>query len=353
MHLGLPLKTGLKSRTDDLDARMLLATAGLLGPSSRIKDVIRQIDNAARATAGVTIVGEEGTEGEIVARAIHSMGRPAGAPFVVIRCGASNPVRIEQDLFGTTDPTPTPGAGPDRVAVGALLHRARGGTALFLHLEELPDRVQARLAQVLRDREAILGGTDQPQGLDVWPMTTVAPAFQREVDEGRVRPALANRFAGSRIYLPTLRERREDIPALVLHYLERATAIGGAPARGISQPALALLCALEWTGNARELRSLIETISASDRTGEVGLDAVLEHLQRRGGGISRGLNLPVGATLRQARQQFEREFILAVLAQHHGRIPEAARSLGIQRTNLYRKMRTLRMARGPEHPTHD
>lgn len=242
---------------------------------------------------------------------------------------------------------------PDRLGVGSLLQKARGGTALFTHLEELPDRVQARLGQILRDGEALIGPAERPEPLNIWPMTVVGKTFQNEVDEGRVRPALANRFSETRLFLPPLRERREDIPALVQHYLEMAASDTSASARTISQLALALLSAFEWQGNTRELRTLVEAMAGNGRHDEIGLDEILEHLQRKGPGIGRGLNLPIGATLRQARQQFEREFITAVLAQHHGRIPEAARSLGIQRTNLYRKIRSLRLTRAPERPVHD
>jgi len=350
VHVGLLLKTGQKSHTEDMDAGALLATAGILGGSPRIRDVIRQIELAARVGAGVTLVGEDGTDGDLVARAIHTMARPA-APFLVIQGDTASPTRIELDLFGTADAVPA--TVPDRIAAGSLLHRARGGTLFFSHIEELPDRVQVRLAQVLRDGEALVGATDRAERLDVWPMTLVGPGFQNEIDEGRVRTTLANRFAGTRIFLPPLRERREDIPALVHYYLERASATAGVPPHAISAPALALLSALEWHGNGRELRTLIETVTADGSQGEIALDAVLEQLQRKGNGMSRGLNLPVGATLRQARQQFEREFITAVLAQNHGRIPDAARSLGIQRTNLYRKLRSLRLTRAQARPKYD
>jgi two-component system nitrogen regulation response regulator NtrX len=351
--MGLLQKTGQKSHTDDMDAKALLATAGVIGPSPRIKDVIRQIEIAARSTAGITIVGEAGTDGDLVARAIHATGRPPEAPFVVIQGDGSSPSRIELDLFGNSDAGAAPAAVPDRIAAGSLLHRARGGTIFFSHIEELPDRVQVRLAQVLRDGEVLVGAGDRAERLDVWPMAVVGPDFQNEIEEGRVRTPLANRFGGTRIFVPPLRERREDIPHLAQYYLDRISLTAGTAPRDISQPALALLSALEWNGNGRELRTLMETITANGSQGEVGLDAVIEQLQRKGNSISRGLNMPVGATLRQARQQFEREFITAVLAQHHGRIPDTARSLGIQRTNLYRKMRSLRLTPAPARPKYD
>jgi two-component system nitrogen regulation response regulator NtrX len=361
MHQAGHPKSAQKSDAGVADPAAWQALAGILGPSDRIKEVARQIEHAARTAAGVSVVGEDGTDRELVARAIHALGRPAQAPFITIHCDAISPARIEHDLFGTPSAYPLQprqkheyGNGgppaPDRVASGSILSRARGGTAFFRHIEEMPDRVQARLAQVLRDGEILAAGSERAEALDVWPMTAVSPQFQSEIDEGRVRHALANRFSGTRVFLPPLRDRREDIPALVTHYIERASLAAGLPARAIAQPALALLSALEWNGNTRQLRGLIDTIVTTSSSPDIGLDAVLDQLQLRGGGASRGLSVPVSGTLKQARQQFEREFIAAVLAQHHGRIPDAARSLGIQRTNLYRKMRALRLTRATTRP---
>jgi DNA-binding NtrC family response regulator len=152
---------------------------------------------------------------------------------------------------------------------------------------------------------------------------------------------LADRFSASRIEVPPLRRRREDIPVLAVHLLDELVRAGGREARTLSRSAMALLAALPWQGNVPELRGLLETLVRGARRPVIQLDDILEHAQLDG----LGAVIDPGVTLREAKARFERDCISTVLIRHHGRVGEAAKALGIQRTNLYRKVRQLNVTR--------
>jgi DNA-binding NtrC family response regulator len=263
--------------------------------------------------------------------------------FVSVDCAALEADALEMDLFGRAGRADKPDSarGLERVSRHCRVHDANGGT---LHLENIADasaRVQTRLARLLRDREAQLVETGQTINLDIRPMASVDPAFESAVQEGRVRDDLFRRLSVIRIDMPPLRNRREDIPALANYFLREICAALRVPPKTLSRPALALLSALPWRGNACEFRTLLEGIVTGLAVGKnIGLEDVLAHVKLDGGSVA----LNTGGTLKQARARFEREYITALLEQHHGRISETAKALGIQRTNLYRKIRALRIA---------
>jgi two-component system nitrogen regulation response regulator NtrX len=172
-------------------------------------------------------------------------------------------------------------------------------------------------------------------------MAGVDGSLDSAVQEGRVRDDLFRRLSVIRIEIPPLRNRREDIPSLANYFLREICAIQKVPPKTLSRPALALLSALPWRGNATELRALLEAVARGVQGGKnIGLEDLLQHLKLDGGPAAMSWS---GGTLKQARARFERDYIATVLEQHHGRVSDAARALGIQRTNLYRKMRSLRI----------
>ena len=195
---------------------------------------------------------------------------------------------------------------------------------------------------MLRDREAVCRAIASRLELDVRPIASVDPAFETALEEGRLRRDLYERLSLIRIDLPPLRQRREDVPLLANHFLKEMCRANGAPVKTLTRSALTLLAALPWRGNAPELRALLERLVLLDAArvdpagGRAGAGAARRQRNQPGG----------GTTLREARLRFERDYIAAVVRQHHGRIAEAARALGIQRTNLYRKMRQLSVMRG-------
>lgn len=328
-------REGLPSSPDQAD--------DLYAQSAAMREVMTVISHAAGMRAGVLVRGEQGTGRQVVARAIHAMQQPGGGAFVTVDCRAGDGADLDAELFGP----PTRGqhhasTGLERISRQGKLHAARGGTLYLRHVADVPTRVQARLARLLRDREAILAETGETEGFDVRPMAGVDPDFDAAVADGRVRADLMRRLSVISIEMPALRSRREDIPGLANYFVREICAGRRVPAKTLSRPALALLSALPWRGNAAELRRLLESVVNGMQGGRgIALEDVLVQVKLDGGAGS----FYGGGTLKQARARFEKEYIAAVLEQHRGQIGEAAKALGIQRTNLYRKMRLLRVAR--------
>jgi two-component system nitrogen regulation response regulator NtrX len=314
--------------------------------SPAMRDVMPLIERAATMRAGVLVRGEDGVGRQAVARAIHAAQvNGSGAAFVCVDCAAHETDDLEAELFGApgrSHGAETAARGLERVSRSSRLHDARGGTLYLQNIAEAPTRIQARLARVLRDREALLAETGATIVLDVRPMAGVDPGFDDALHEGRVREDLFRRLSVIRIDIPPLRSRREDIPALANYFVREICASLRVPPKTLSRPALSLIAALPWRGNAVELRTLLESVVTGLAGGRgIGLEDVLAHVRLDGGAVV----YSGGGTLRQARVRFERDYIAAVLEQHHGRISDAAKALGIQRTNLYRKMRSLRVPR--------
>jgi two-component system nitrogen regulation response regulator NtrX len=230
----------------------------------------------------------------------------------------------------------------DRIARSGAVYRARGGTLCLRNLLDAPARVQARLVRLLRDREAELA--DQAGtlvDLDVRVVGCVDPSVDEAVGDGRMRRDLYERLVQVRVDLPPLRRRREDIPVLAVLFLKRSCDEQGVRLKAFSRSSLKLLAALPWNGNATELRTLVETLVRSVEHPVIQLDDVLEHASFEGAAV----RMDTGVSLREAKARFERECISAVLARHQGRVGDAAKALGIQRTNLYRKVRQLQVVR--------
>ena len=331
-------------REKSYESRQPVRTLEIVGDalyshSPSMRDVVALMSRAATMRAGVTIRGEEGTGRQVVARAIHA-AQSDGAAFVSVDCAAYDADDIDAELFGSTARSRNGEAasGPERVSRHSRLHDALGGTLYLRNVAEAPTRVQGRLARLLRDREAVLVETGATLGFDIRAMAGVDPGVDAAVEDGRVRAELFKRLSVIRIDLPPLRNRREDIPALANYFLREICGGRRIPPKTLSRPALSLIAALPWRGNAIELRLMLESIVGGLAGGKgIGLEDVLAHVRLDGGSVV----FSNGGTLRQERARFEREYIGHVLEQHHGRISEAAKALGIQRTNLYRKMRSL------------
>jgi DNA-binding NtrC family response regulator len=282
----------------------------------------------------------------MIARAIHSHDPNPAAPFVKVDCSGPTPEDIELQLFGVLTRrganTSPERRTLERVAQDCCLCAADGGILFLENVMDLPARAQARLVRVLRDREVFAGDSHDPTTIDVRPIASVDGSVEAALEEGRLRPDLYERLSLIRVDVPALRQRREDIPVLATHFLKELCKANGKPIKTLTRPALTLLAALPWRGNAPELRSLLERLILLVPQGLIRLEDVLAHTQLEGSISPSGFD----ATLRQARARFERDYIAAVLQHQHGRIAEAARVLGIQRTNLYRKMRRLNLMRG-------
>lgn len=323
------------------------ASYGIAGTSAAMRLVMDLVQRAAAGRCGILIVGERGTGREMIARAIHSHDPNEQAPFIKVDCSGPTPEDIELQLFGSIARRGGSHTGPERRSLERIgehcaLLDSDGGILFLENVMDLSARTQARLVRVLRDREVFVGESAEPRPIDIRPIASVDPSLEAALDEGRLRPDLHERLALIRVDVPALRQRREDIPVLATHFLKELCKSNGKPIKTLTRPALTLLSALPWRGNAPELRSLLERLILLVPQGLIRLEDVLAHTQLEGSISPSGFE----ATLRQARARFERDYIAAVLQHQHGRIAEAARVLGIQRTNLYRKMRRLNLMRG-------
>jgi two-component system nitrogen regulation response regulator NtrX len=332
--------------------------------SGAIKAALQGLQQAIGSNGGVLLYGEPGTGRELVARAIHvaahtrhegsldqlmhhcwTNGANGGPPFVVVDC-RSLP-NVEAAIFGTpTDAGRRHAAdhdGLDRIAPGSRIHGARGGTLFLRALQEMPSRVQVRLARLLRDGEALVAaddGGDIRAPICVRVMAAIDPVAGTSTDE-QVVAILHQRLSAHRIVVPPLRHRREDIPPLIRTVLDQVCASSGIPPRTLSAQAMALMSALPWRGNLDELKDLTRIMALNVSSPVIQVSDVLAHVRLDGASPA----FAGGGTLREARAQFEREYVRAVLERHAGRMAEAARVLGIERANLYRKVRQLSVVR--------
>ena len=315
----------------------------LYAHSPAMRDMRAAVAKATALRAGVIVRGEDGSGRQVVARAIHAGSSGGNAPFVVVDCAAFEADALDAEIFGPGSPGGDFSSREfERISRSGRLHDAIGGTLYLRNILDASTRVQARLARVLRDREAVLVETGSVVACDVRAIAGVDDRFDAAVQENRLRDDLYRRLSAVRVEVPPFRARREDLPAITNAILRDTCAALGLAPTSLSRPALALIAALPWRGNAEELRSLLEHVLKGFAGGRpVGIEDVLPHVRLDAGAVA----FANAGTLRQARVRFEREYIVAILEQHRGRMTDAAKALGIQRTNLYRKMRALKVTR--------
>ena len=335
-----------RSSTDaDAGARADRTSSALVTQSPAMQHVMEQVRAVAGSRQHVCVAGERATGRRLVARTIHSLAGDPQDLFVVVDCGTSLPQDLERELFGVPsdrrDGASTAAATAERLSATSAVYRASGGTLFLPNLIEAPARVQARLARLLRDQEAMLVERRTVVELDVRAIAAVEPDVEGAVADGRLRRDLADRISSVRIDMPSLRSRREDIPLLVAGFVKELCDKQQVPVKVFSRSALALLSALPWPGNTAELNSLLEALVRSVRQTVIQQEDVLEHARLDG----LAARIDTSLSLRDAKARFERECITAVLMRHHGRVGDAAKALGIQRTNLYRKVRQLKVSR--------
>ena len=293
----------------------------LAGSSPVVRDCVEAVDRAAADDRGVLIAAERGLDAASVARAVHARSDRRARPFVV--APTDGPVNdVERSLLGP-DRGAT-GAAPEHVAPSSALASAAGGVLFIPDLADLPTTLQRRLARVLRDGEARVGRRVSPVRLDV----RVIGSAPSTLDES-LRDDLARRLPLV-IEVPPLRHRRADVPAIA-----EAMLAGRNKGRQFTPAALTVLSALPWRRNTAELAGLIERLASADGHHQIRQEDVLAEVQ-----LDRS-PLRITGSLREARRQFEREYITAVLRDHDWQVREAAQALGIERANLYRKAREL------------
>jgi DNA-binding NtrC family response regulator len=315
----------------DAEKRLPSPSIELVGRSSLVGRLRETVRRSASLDGAILIVAERGCDVESIAREIHHRSRGGDAAWRSVECGEEDGPHLERILFGSVDGTTA--SDVESISATSAIGSAAGGTLFLQDATELPAAVQARLARLIRDGEASVDGHVASTNFRV--IASVSPSVDRDVRDHRFRADLHRRLSASRIEVPALRERPDDVPFVVSRLLEEAGDAGRS--RTLTQAALALLCALSWPGNVAELRGLIARVLRETQADAIQVEHVLPALQ-----LDRphATFVPAGS-LREARQRFERDYIGAVLKHHGWRMAEAAQTLGIQRPNLYRKARQL------------
>jgi len=286
------------------------------------------------------ILAEEGLEPLSVARYVHERTR-TGQPFLHVDCAEPNLDRLHRAVLGER----TRGTGHDLESLGpgSVLIAARRGTVFLENVGELPAAIQRGLARVLRDGEARVGARDRVR-LTARLIASAAPSLQADARAGRFRADLLRRFGALPSIVPALRDRADDVRAIIHRVAADIANASGWPAPAFTQAALTVLAAMPWSGNLDELRTTLQRV-LKESTGTVRQEDLL-HLLPIAPYQAVASRVHPTVSLREARRRFEREYIAAVLEQHDWRMRDAARTLGIERANLYRKTRQLGIVRG-------
>jgi DNA-binding NtrC family response regulator len=275
-----------------LDRRRLSQETGLIGESEAMREVMVKIEQMAPVSSTVLIEGESGTGKELVARAIHRFSPRRGKPFIAVNIGALPETLLESELFGHEKGAFT-GAAERRLGRFELAH---GGTLFLDEVGEAPLATQVKLLRVLEQREVMRVGGSQPFRVDVRIVAATNRPLREHVESGEFRADLYYRLNVLSIYLPPLRERREDIPLLVRRFVQQYTAAHDRPFRGISADAMQILMEYSWPGNVRELQNLVESMVVLAPGHEITADDIPRQI--REGGSSRVLPVPVGPIVR-------------------------------------------------------
>ena len=313
-----------------------------IGQSPAINQVRQAIERVAPTNSRVLITGKEGSGKEIVARLLHASSRRAEGPFVVLNCVNIQPDRMETELFGTE----TAGNGDDRTRKVGTFERAHNGTLFLDEVADMPLETQGRIVRVLQEQTfERIGGTTRVE-VDVRVVAASNRDLTEEMTQGRFREDLFYRLAVVPISVPALSERREDIPLLVKHFMDRVATTLGQPPRRLGDDALAALQAYEWPGNVRELRNVVERLlimAPGDSNEPLHTDILPAEI----GAIApaalrwdKGSEI-MGLALRAARELFEREYLLAQMTRFNGNISRTAGFVGMERSALHRKLKSL------------
>ncbi|HZU45445.1 MAG TPA: sigma-54 dependent transcriptional regulator [Terriglobales bacterium] len=324
-------------RHENRDLKKQLPKEVIVGESIPAKALRQQIALMAPTNGRVLIYGESGAGKELVARAIHAQSARNEAMFVPVNCAAIPEDLIESELFGHRKGS-FPGAVSDKE--GNFL-KANGGTLFLDEIGDMSLKTQSKLLRTLDEQRFTPVGGDEAITVDSRVIASTNKDLGEEISKGNFREDLFYRLNVIPFYVPPLRERKEDIPLLARHFLKEFSAAYSRRPREITEDAIETLTRYAWPGNVRELRNVIERIVIMNPTITRFERKHLPPLIHRDGHRRPGGDL---STLHQARAAYERDYILKTLDQNHGNVSRTAEVLGLERSHLYRKMKTLGIA---------
>jgi len=342
----LVIRNALRQRRLEAENRALRARVdrrhAMVGESYAMRQLREQVAMAAPTNGRVLIYGENGTGKELVARTIHGQSRRRNGPFVEVNCAAIPEDLIESELFGHVRGAFTGAVGDRR----GKFELADGGTIFLDEIGDMSLKTQAKVLRVLQEQTVEpVGGTSSIK-VDARVLAATNKELPAEIRAGRFREDLYFRLNVIPIFVPALRDRQEDIPLLADHFMEEFAREYGRRVKTFDVSAVSSLTRYHWPGNVRELRNVIERLVIMVAGDTISADDL--------GFLDLGIPAPPGAdapelppkrlTLYEARDRFERDLILRTLAEQQGNMSRTAETLGVERSNLYRKMKAFGIA---------
>jgi len=316
--------------------------AELIGESHAIREVLQAIGRVAPANSRVLIAGPAGSGKEVAARMIHARSRRSGGPFVVLNCATLRPEHFEEELFGVED---VGAAGAEGRLRHGILERAHTGTLLLDEVADMPLQTQGKILRVLQEQPFRRVGGSRNIQVDVRVLASTSKDLPAEITNKKFREDLFYRLNVVPIRVPPLRDRREDIPQLVSHFVSKAGAYGLA-GRALAGDAMAVLQTCDWPGNVRQLRNLVDWIlimAPGDIAEPVTADMLPPELLVATPAAMRSENWAEIMTLplREAREMFERQYLQAQVTRFGHNISRTASFVGMERSALHRKLKSL------------
>jgi two-component system nitrogen regulation response regulator NtrX len=335
--VAVVVKNALSRRTLEIENTRLKGTTSaryrIIGESVPMKALRQQLGLMAGTNGRVLIYGESGTGKELVAHAIHAMSPRAGQPFVEVNCAAIPEDLIESEMFGHARGS-LPGAQDDKTG---KFQKADGGSLFLDEVGDMSLRTQAKVLRALEEQRFEPVGAAEWVQVDVRVVASTNKHLEEEIERGNFREDLFYRLNVIPFFVPPLRDRREDIRDLANHFLCEFTTAYGRKPKELTPEAYAVLEEYHWPGNVRELKNLIERIVILNP--QVRVDA--RHIPLAGSRKPVDRPLERFGSLQEVREAAEREYILKKLDETNGNVTRTAELLGLERSNLYRKMKTL------------
>ena len=316
-----------------------LKSDAFTGNSSAINQVRATLKRVANTGSRVLITGPAGAGKEVAARLLHSWSPRADKAFVSVNSARITPERFEQELFGEE-------ADGKQVRAG-LLEMADGGTLYLDEVADMPASTQARILRVLTEQSFVRVGGTRQIGVDVRVVSSTSRNLEKEIAEKRFREDLFYRLNVVPVTVPSLSERREDIPVLADHFFTRYSSEQGVKPPAIAPEAMAALQAYDWPGNVRQLRNVIERtviLTPRDKLSRIEPDMLPGEISEGKISGGSGMSALMGVPLREARENFEREYLKIQIRRFSGNISKTAGFIGMERSALHRKLKLLGMA---------
>ena len=307
----------------------------MIGGSASFRTLIAQLDKVTKSNGRVMLSGPAGSGKEVAARYIHANSNRASAPFVTVNCAGVTPEQMEEMLFGRE--------GADRGVEPGLLEQANGGVIYFDEVADMPLGTQTKILRVLVDQQFLRVGGSEKVRVDLRVISSTNRNLEVEIEAERFRQELFHRLNVVPISVPSLEDRREDIPLLAEYFIKECNTNQGLALRELSDDASALMQTMVWPGNVRQLKNLIERVLIlSDGSGPIEareLPGEEESSNEEGRVVLSGAlaTLP----LREAREAFEREYLLTQINRFGGNISRTANFVGMERSALHRKLKSL------------